>query len=103
MEKELDNILENFHLGKIDLIEVKKRVIILYGVILPKGTICVCDNRRPFPHEDLKTYFCTNCGKDIKLDMDNIIYCDICKFNKRKEFVCDWCADHKGINEYIVK
>lgn len=34
MEKQIDEILNNFHLGKIDLIEVKKQLLILYGVIL---------------------------------------------------------------------
>lgn len=32
MEKEIDNILEDFHLGKIDLLEVRKKLLVLYDV-----------------------------------------------------------------------
>jgi len=67
MEKEIDTILNDFHLNKIDLIEVKKRILILHGKMLPQGTICKCENRRPFPMEDLTNWFCTNCGMQIKL------------------------------------
>lgn len=66
MEKKIDEILNNFHLGKIDLIEVRKQLLILYGVMLPKGTLCVCDKRKPFPMENLTDWYCTNCGKEIK-------------------------------------
>ncbi len=66
MEKKIDEILNNFHLGKIDLIEVRKQLLILYGVMLPNGTLCVCDKRRPFPMENLTDWYCTNCGREIK-------------------------------------
>jgi hypothetical protein len=35
MDTKLDEILNNFHLGKIDLIEVRKQLLMLYGVMLP--------------------------------------------------------------------
>ena len=66
MDNQIDEILNNFHLGKIDLIEVKKELLILYGVMLPKGTLCVCYNSRPFPMKNLTDYYCANCGKGIK-------------------------------------
>ena len=66
MEKEIDNILENFHLGKIDLIEVRKQLLILYGVMLPKGTLCECDKRKPFPIVEKDLWYCTNCAREIK-------------------------------------
>jgi len=66
MEKQIDEILENFHLGKIDLIEVKKQLLILYGVMLPKGTLCECDKRRAFPIVEKDLWYCTNCAKEIK-------------------------------------
>ena len=66
MEKKIDEILNNFHLGKIDLIEVRKQLLILYGVMLPKGTLCVCDKQRPFPKENLTDWYCTNCGREIE-------------------------------------
>ena len=52
MEKKIDEILNNFHLGKIDLIEVRKQLLILYGVMLPKGTLCVCDKCRTTVMQD---------------------------------------------------
>lgn len=66
MEKKIDEILNDFHLGKIDLIEVQKRLLILYGAMLPKGTLCVCHKRKPFPMENLTYWYCTNCGREIK-------------------------------------
>ena len=66
MEKKIDEILNNFHLGKIDLIEVRKQLLILYGVMLPKGTLCVCDKPKPFPMENLTDWYCINCGREIK-------------------------------------
>jgi hypothetical protein len=66
MKKRIDEILNNFHLGKIDLIEVQKQLLILYGVMLPKGTLCFCDKRSPFPMENLNDWYCTNCGREIK-------------------------------------
>lgn len=67
MHKKIDEILNNFHIGKIDLIEVKKQLLILYGSMLPKGTLCVCDKSRPFPLENLTDWYCINCGREIKL------------------------------------
>ena len=69
MEKEIDNILESFHSGKIDLIEVKKQLLILYGAMLPDGTLCKCSKRRPFPIVDRNLWYCTNCGKVTKKDI----------------------------------
>ncbi len=66
MKKRIDEILNDFHLGKIDLIEVQKQLLILYGVMLPKGTLCVCEKRSPFPMENLIDWYCTNCGREIK-------------------------------------
>ena len=66
MEKGIDNILENYHLGKIDLIEVKKQLLILYSVIMPKGTLCVCKIPNSYPKKDLCSFYCTKCGRDIK-------------------------------------
>ena len=66
MEKKIDEILNNFHLGKIDSIEVRKQLLILYGVMLPKGTLCVCDKPKPFPMENLTDWYCINCGREIK-------------------------------------
>lgn len=66
MEEQIDNILNNFHLGKIDLIEVKKQLLILYGVMLPKSTLCVCKKPKPFPMKNLTDWYCTKCGRKIK-------------------------------------
>ena len=66
MEDKIDEILENFHLGKIDLIEVRKQLLILYGVMLPKGMFCFCDKPQPFPMENLTDWYCINCGREIK-------------------------------------
>lgn len=66
MEKKIDEILNNFHLGKIDLLEVRKELLILYGVMLPKGTLCECDKRRPFPIIEKDLWYCTNCGREVK-------------------------------------
>ena len=66
MEEQIDNILEDFHLGEIDLIEVKKQLLILYSVIMPKGTLCVCKKPSSYPKKDLKSFYCTKCGKDFK-------------------------------------
>jgi hypothetical protein len=66
MDTKLDEILNNFHLGKIDLIEVRKQLLMLYGVMLPKSTLCVCDKSRPFPMENLTDWYCTKCGREIK-------------------------------------
>ena len=66
IKNKIDEILNNFHLGKIDLIEVRKQLLILYGVMLPKGTLCGCDKRKAFPMENLTDWYCTNCGREIK-------------------------------------
>ena len=66
MVKKIDEILNNFHLGKIDLIEVREQLLILYGVMLPKGTLCVCDKQQPFPMGNLTDWYCINCGREIK-------------------------------------
>ena len=66
MEEGIDNILEDFHLGKIDLIEVKKQLLILYSVVMPRGTLCVCEKPNSYPKKDLCSFYCTKCGKDFK-------------------------------------
>jgi len=66
MEKEIDNILNDFFLNKIDLLEVRKQLLILYGNMLPEGTSCICEKRKPFYIEKLKFFYCTNCGREIK-------------------------------------
>jgi hypothetical protein len=35
-------------------------------VVVPKGTLCVCDKRSPFPMKNLTDWYCTNCGREIK-------------------------------------
>ena len=66
MEKQIDEILNNLYLNKIDLIEVRKQLLILYGVMLPEGTLCVCKKRRSFPIVEKNLWYCTNCGREVK-------------------------------------
>ena len=84
MEKKIDEILNNFYLGKIDLIEVRKQLLILYGVLLPKGTLCVCDKRKPFPIENRTDWYCTNCVDVKYLGIPNICFSLADKDDKRE-------------------
>ncbi len=66
MLKEIDDILNDYYLGKFDLIEVRKKILELYGKFLNTDTSsCNCDISHPFPHADLTTHFCVKCGKNI--------------------------------------
>tara|TARA_R110000796_G_scaffold51740_1_gene122098 strand:- start:197 stop:538 length:342 start_codon:yes stop_codon:yes gene_type:complete len=66
MEKKINEILENFHLGDIDLIQVKNEILILFSDISLKSSVCVCNKPLPFPRQDLVSYYCAKCVKDIK-------------------------------------
>ena len=70
MENKIDEILNNFYLGKMDLIEVKKQLLILYGNMLPNDILCVCDKRKSFPLENLTDWYCINCGRKIVCNIE---------------------------------
>lgn len=45
MEEKIDNILEGFYLGKYDLLEVRKQLLVLYGI---GGLFTVTDMQRAY-------------------------------------------------------
>jgi len=51
MEKEIDNILEDFHLGKIDLLEVRKKLLVLYDVRNSASEESLTDECKPGTHD----------------------------------------------------
>ena len=65
VDKKLDEILNNLYLEKINLVEVRKQVLMLFGTMLSDGTLCTCNERRAFPIIEKSLWYCTNCGKEI--------------------------------------
>lgn len=72
MLEEIDNILNDYYLGKYDLIEVRQKMLALYGKYLSSDKSCSCNPPHIYYHADLTSVFCVKCGKNVRSAEDVI-------------------------------
>ena len=71
MKESIDKILNEFHNGRIDLIEVRKQLLILFSKYIPESSVCECISPNPYPKENLTDFYCTRCVKNIRNTIAN--------------------------------